>query len=109
MGKVMIKGKGRGIRFHQQFLNRPAELRARLLKGEEVELNEGDLKHLLNGSYEIIGKVPSGDKPSESHQQEPDSSSVGVDVTPDEATSSSPRKDEGRDSARKPRHKKFRN
>jgi len=111
MGNVVIKGKGRGIRFHQQFLNRPAELRSRLLGGEEVEINEGDLRHLLKGSYEIVGKVPSSNEPSATQESEPDSSNVRANEASDseEADSSSEGVDEEAGSARKPRYRKSRN
>ncbi len=112
MGNVIIKGKGRGVRFHQQFLNRPPELRSRLLRGEEVEINEGDLRHLLKGSYEIVGKAPFSNEPSaEPRESEPGSSNVRADEASDsgEADPSSGGGDEEARSARKPRHRKSRN
>ncbi len=72
MANVFVQGIGRGIKFRPSMANQPGALRAALLNGEVVEVDEGILGGLYTGTYKIIKKAQSSDSPPVRLELEPD-------------------------------------
>lgn len=108
MGKVLVRGTGKGISFARQFMNQPNEIRSALLKGEAAEVSEGDLKFLR--SYEIVNKAQVEDSPSAPADEEPENPPEEdfYEVSESDAESSNEEDTQEAASDPKPKHKKKR-